>query len=245
MGRSKVLLVLLVASILLPVAAKADTLQLGFNGGLVNITTGIGTGFITNDPSVSVGTCGAAFKNTCSKPSNLSTIGTLNTGIQFGPGALGSVIFTSGTALSRTLSGNPNSNKYSQVVYGSGGNIVVMAGTTITGAGGTINPGTVLFSGVFSSSQTLAMVNPLVNFGPFSLTGQVTTTVLNPILLADLGLPFLGGGSFSSIVLDVSFSLNGASVNSGMISLVPEPGTLALFGTGLIGLAGLVRRRLK
>jgi len=47
------------------------------------------------------------------------------------------------------------------------------------------------------------------------------------------------GGSLS-----LNCSPNTAFANSTPIPSVPEPGTLSLLGTGLIGLAGLVRRRL-
>jgi hypothetical protein len=44
-----------------------------------------------------------------------------------------------------------------------------------------------------------------------------------------------------------SVPFNGsAAISSGDINVaVPEPGTLALFGTGLIGIAGLIRHRSK
>jgi hypothetical protein len=40
-------------------------------------------------------------------------------------------------------------------------------------------------------------------------------------------------------------SPTGFATNGPPITTVPEPGTLSLFGTGLVGLAGIVRRKLK
>jgi hypothetical protein len=41
------------------------------------------------------------------------------------------------------------------------------------------------------------------------------------------------------------FNSNAAGTKQSVLASIPEPGTLCLFGTGLLGLAGLMRRRLR
>ena len=49
-----------------------------------------------------------------------------------------------------------------------------------------------------------------------------------------------GGAGFITI-----FSVTGSIVNTPPPSTIPEPGTLGLLGTGLVGIAGLVRRKFR
>jgi hypothetical protein len=59
--------------------------------------------------------------------------------------------------------------------------------------------------------------------------------------------PFVSSASLGfSITLDNGqlLAANGAIVGSGTVPPIPEPGTLGLLGTGMVGLAGLIRRKL-
>ena len=95
---------------------------------------------------------------------------------------------------------------------------------TYTGGNLTIMSGaTTLFSGTFSSSTP----------------GTVTVT---PVSILISGILANGGGTETITIMK-----NGAFAVSADIGVVttPEPGTLGLIGTGLIGLAGLARRKLR
>jgi PEP-CTERM motif len=88
---------------------------------------------------------------------------------------------------------------------------------TFTGGSITIKSGaTTLFSGAFTSGTVISLGN-----GQFSLTAMT------------------GGGVAFTTQLDANHGISGDTI------VTPEPGTLGLLGTGLLGLAGIVRRKLR
>jgi hypothetical protein len=135
------------------------------------------------------------------------------------------------------------------------GNLYTYAGGTSTnltikasGTGlGSIPAGTVLFSGYFSGPVTFLITTPIpgkpkIHLG--DLRAKVVTTSLSPALLAMLGIPYQNHGTAVALYIDVIVG-KGGGITSGTITLVPEPGTLVLFGSGLVTLAGLLRKRLQ
>jgi len=97
--------------------------------------------------------------------------------------------------------------------------LLVGSGGNFTFTGGTIlirnTSNVVVFSGTFNGTLT-------------SSNGVVT------ISYAPGGVPIIGG-----------FQISAAGLVSGDTIVTPEPGTLGLLGTGLVGLAGIVRRKLR
>jgi hypothetical protein len=229
MVRRVFLFSLLAVCLMVPSQASANSLVFTFVGGthangLVQFTTGPG-GILSNQ----VGTLAQNVSPAILTGINNSPCCTSVSGPD-----IGRVGFTTGSWVSTV------GNVYT---YGSGGNLTVTANNL--GLLGLPN-NTVLFSGVFSSNSSFVVTVPNLSF-PHShvgnLSGKVQTTFLSPTLLALLGVPFQNHGTAVALAIDVKVGTGGA-IQSGSITLVPEPGTLALFGTGLVGLAGLLRRRL-
>lgn len=89
--------------------------------------------------------------------------------------------------------------------------------------------------------------------GNLAFNADVVVGSVSPLLFVLMGLPIPVGinlpwqGSITG-TLHGNATLNGGSGTNGSLDMVlepvPEPGTLALFGSGLIGIAGVVRRKI-
>jgi len=122
------------------------------------------------------------------------------------------------------------------------GTLSITAGAMSSGsaaAGGVFGPGSltitaagggVLFTGTFDSA-TWAKVQTV---------GGMVEYTLNIVLNGNRG------GSFQTAFFTTGdFTGRGVIASGDTFVVVPEPGTMGLLGTGLVGIAGLVRRKLK
>jgi hypothetical protein len=113
---------------------------------------------------------------------------------------------------------------------------------TVVGNGTNGVPNAVIFSGTF--------IGPVEWTAKTLPNGVVQGYVLSGVLTGTLNNGYSASGITSQVTFKVSGNHKGyfmgtVTVGSGDTTVVvPEPGTLSLFGTGLVGLAGLVRRKL-
>lgn len=140
-------------------------------------------------------------------------------------GNLGSVTFSTGALTSGSLKMGGT--------FASGGSFAISG----NGTGGI--PNGTIFTGSFSGPVTWTLVALANGTHNYTLAGSLTGTWYT-------GLPVDGATIQLTVNVGEGFFLGSTKISSGDTNIVvPEPGSLTLLGTGLVGLAGVMRRKSK
>jgi hypothetical protein len=118
-----------------------------------------------------------------------------------------------------------------------------MAGGTFTINGNGTNgiPNAVIFNGAFDGPVTWGLVTLANGTHNYTLTGSISGTWIGGSWVsgATVQLTINTGKGFFNGTTEIS------SGDTNIVAAVPEPGSLTLVGAGLVGIAGILRRKLK
>src|ERR1700674_3048907 len=122
-----------------------------------------------------------------------------------------------------------------------GGTLAAGGMFNITGNGTSGIPNGVTFNGSFTGPLTWTLVTLSNGTHNYTLTGSLVGTWQNGTTVngATVRLTINTGRGFFNGKTNIS------SGDTNIVTTVPEPGTLGLLGTGLIGVASIVRHKLK